>query len=190
MFWKRRYSDERRRHSGQTPHCSFCAKKEDKAGALISSPSNVEGQTPVYICSDCVEVCNAILQDRKKDSDEGKARDAFPEFMKSPANRIASGDQATPWIEGYVFDGVDRSQMAFWTCHETTESISHVHDFDEYMLVAQGCYTLVINGERIPVRAGEEYFIPRGVPHSGEVIAGTRTIHAFGGHRADRVEPS
>jgi hypothetical protein len=46
---------------------------------------------------------------------------------------------------------------------------------------------LIINGERIPVNAGEEYFIPRGVPHSGEVLAGTRTIHAFGGHRADRV---
>jgi hypothetical protein len=36
------------------------------------------------------------------------------------------------------------------------------------------------------VNAGEEYFIPRGVPHSGAVAAGTRTIHAFGGHRADR----
>jgi len=49
---------------------------------------------------------------------------------------------------------------------------------------------LIINGERIPVRAGEEYFIARGVPHSGEVLAGTRTIHAFGGHRAERVKDS
>jgi mannose-6-phosphate isomerase-like protein (cupin superfamily) len=53
------------------------------------------------------------------------------------------------------------------------------------MVVVQGCYTLVIQGKRIAVTAGEEYFIPRGVPHSGEVAAGTRTIHAFGGHRAD-----
>jgi quercetin dioxygenase-like cupin family protein len=56
------------------------------------------------------------------------------------------------------------------------------------MIVVQGCYTLIISGERIPVSAGEEYFIPRGVPHGGEVLAGTRTIHAFGGHRADRVQ--
>jgi hypothetical protein len=27
------------------------------------------------------------------------------------------------------------------------------------------------------------------MPHSGEVLACTRTIHAFGGHRADRSEP-
>jgi hypothetical protein len=46
----------------------------------------------------------------------------------------------------------------------------------------------IIDGERIPVRAGEEYFIPRGVLHNGEVVAGTRTIHAFGGHRAERVQ--
>ena len=112
--------------------------------------------------------------------------DTFPEFMKNPANRIARSNQATAGVEGYVFDGADQSQMAFWTCPETTTSAEHIHEFDEYMLVVQGCYTLLIDGKRVPVRAGEEYLIPRGIPHSGEVVAGTRTIHAFGGHRADR----
>jgi mannose-6-phosphate isomerase-like protein (cupin superfamily) len=111
----------------------------------------------------------------------------FPEFMRRLVNRIASGEQATPGVAGYVYDGADGSQMAFWTCGETATSAAHMHDYDEYMLVVQGCYTLIIAGERIPVKAGEEYLIPRGVEHSGEVLAGTRTIHAFGGHRADRV---
>jgi quercetin dioxygenase-like cupin family protein len=107
--------------------------------------------------------------------------------MQHPANRIEKSDQATPGVEGYVFDGVDGSQMAFWTCRETAASAVHAHDYDEYMVVVQGRYTLIINGERIPVHAGEEYFIPRGTVHGGEVTAGTRTIHAFGGRRADRV---
>jgi quercetin dioxygenase-like cupin family protein len=111
----------------------------------------------------------------------------FPEFMKQAANRIATSSQATSGVEGYVFDGADGSQMAFWTCRETAPSAEHVHDYDEYMIVVQGCYTLLIGGERIPVKAGEEYFISRGVVHAGEVAAGTRTIHAFGGHRAGRV---
>jgi mannose-6-phosphate isomerase-like protein (cupin superfamily) len=111
----------------------------------------------------------------------------FPAFMKQPANRISTGSQATPGVEGYVFDGADGSQLAFWTCHETAVSAPHSHDFDEYMLVVEGRYTLVIDGEKIPIEAGHEYFIPRGVPHSGEVVAGTRTIHAFGGRRADRI---
>jgi quercetin dioxygenase-like cupin family protein len=113
--------------------------------------------------------------------------DNFPEFMKSEANKIATRHQATPGVEGYVFDGIDGSQMAFWTCGETATSAAHSHDYDEYMVVVQGCYTLILEGERIPVKAGQEFFIPRGVLHSGEAVAGTRTIHAFGGHRADRV---
>jgi len=111
----------------------------------------------------------------------------FPEFMKRSANRIATSSQATPGVEGYVFDGAEGSQMAFWTCRETASSAPHAHDYDEYMLVVQGCYTLIIDANRIPVKAGEEHFIPRGVSHGGEVIAGTRTIHAFGGHRANRI---
>jgi mannose-6-phosphate isomerase-like protein (cupin superfamily) len=114
----------------------------------------------------------------------------FPEFMKHPANRIAVSNQATPGVEGYVFDGAEGSQMAFWNCRETAASAAHVHDYDEYMLVVQGCYTLILNGERIPVMAGEEFLIPHGVEHRGEVLAGTRTIHAFGGHRADRAQNS
>ena len=104
----------------------------------------------------------------------------FPKFMKHPANRVASADQATPGVEGYVFDGVEGSQLAFWTCVQDAVSSQHWHEFDEYMLVVQGCYTLVIEGRQIPIKAGEEYFIPGGVVHSGAVIAGTRTIHAFG----------
>lgn len=117
----------------------------------------------------------------------------FPAFMKNGANRIATTSQATPGVEGYVFDGADGNQMAFWTCSQTTPSATHVHEFDEYMLVVQGCYTLVIslpNGseQTIPIKAGEEYFIPRGTLHGGKVKAGTRTIHCFGGQRAKRAE--
>jgi mannose-6-phosphate isomerase-like protein (cupin superfamily) len=112
----------------------------------------------------------------------------FPQFMKHAANRIAVSAQATPGVEGYVFDGADGSQMAFWNCRETAASAPHAHEFDEYMLVVEGCYTLIIDGQRIPVKAGQEYVIPRGAMHAGEVLGGTRTIHAFGGHRADRAK--
>jgi quercetin dioxygenase-like cupin family protein len=114
--------------------------------------------------------------------------DDFPDFMKRPPNRIATSSQATPGVEGYVFDGADGSQMAFWTCPETAVSAPHVHDFDEYFVVVQGCYTLIIDGRRIPVGTGEEYVIPKGLRHAGEAVAGTRMINAFGGRRAERAE--
>src|SRR5215831_11299973 len=111
--------------------------------------------------------------------------DSFPDFMKDPANRIATSSQSTPGV-GYAFDGADGSQMAFWTCRESAVSTPHVHDFDEYFVVVQGCYSLIIDGKRIPVSAGEEYFIPKGIWHSVEALAGTRTIHAFGARRVER----
>jgi quercetin dioxygenase-like cupin family protein len=120
---------------------------------------------------------------------EGETMDDFPEFMKCSANKIATSSQSTPGVEGYIFDGVDGTQMAFWTCHQTAISAPHVHEYDEYMTVVQGCYTLTVGGRRIPIKAGEEYFIPKGVSHGGEVVAGTRTIHAFGGRRAERAHP-
>jgi quercetin dioxygenase-like cupin family protein len=112
----------------------------------------------------------------------------FPAFMKNPINRIAQSFQHTPGVEGYVYDGADGSQMAFWTCRETAKSAEHVHDYDEYMVVVEGCYTLLIQKQRIDLKAGQEYFIAKGIPHGGEVIAGTRTIHAFGGARASRAK--
>ncbi|MFY9728451.1 MAG: ClpX C4-type zinc finger protein [Bryobacteraceae bacterium] len=59
-----------RKHSGrdEPPRCSFCRKREDVAGELIASPSNDDPlASPCYICSECVAVCNSILDDRRHD---------------------------------------------------------------------------------------------------------------------------
>jgi quercetin dioxygenase-like cupin family protein len=62
-----------------------------------------------------------------------------------------------------------------------------VHPFDKYFAVVQGTYTLIIGGQRIAIGPGDEYHIPQNTPHAGEFAAGTRTIHCFGGFRAERA---
>lgn len=115
----------------------------------------------------------------------------FPKFMKGAANRIASASQHTASIEGYIFDGVDGTQVAFWECRADAETAEHIHEFDEYVLVVEGCYTIIMDGKELRVEAGQECVIRRGTRISGSVVAGTRTIHMFGGHRADRAaEPT
>ena len=63
--------------------------------------------------------------------------DDFQDFIKHPANKIATSSQETPGVEGYVFDGADGSQMAFWICRETAASMPHVHPSDGRAFVAR-----------------------------------------------------
>ena len=57
MFLKRHEEEEILR-------CSFCSKTDDEADTLISNPSECSGR--VCICNECVEVCNAVLEEHRK----------------------------------------------------------------------------------------------------------------------------
>src|SRR5262245_60241638 len=114
----------------------------------------------------------------------------FPDFIKNPFNRIARTSQFTDDIDGYVFDGADGSQVAFWTCSADRISSEHAHDFDEYVLVVAGEATVIVGETRIVLRAGQEHVIPARTRQKMAVIAGTRTIHVFGGKRAAREAQS
>jgi hypothetical protein len=46
---------------------------------------------------------------------------------------------------------------------------------------------LLTNNETTVLRRGDEYHVPKGIPHSGESKKGTRTIYAFGSKRAKRI---
>jgi quercetin dioxygenase-like cupin family protein len=107
----------------------------------------------------------------------------FPSFMKNAKNRVNTDSQYTKDIEGYFFEGADGSQMAFWTCHSDRASLNHVHDFDEYIVCVYGQYTVVIGGKEVILKPGDEYVITKGTKHGSKRVAGTRSIHAFGGKR-------
>lgn len=43
--------------------CSFCAKSQDQVKKLIAGPE-------VYICDECVDLCNEIMDEAKKAQQE------------------------------------------------------------------------------------------------------------------------
>ena len=45
---------------GKPPYCSFCGKSKDKVNTLIAGPS-------VYICNECVNICQEIIDKKKGD---------------------------------------------------------------------------------------------------------------------------
>ena len=58
----------RRSGTDESPRCSFCHKSQDVVGKLISSPSDYPR---VYICDECIAVCNSILEDDRRDHPAG-----------------------------------------------------------------------------------------------------------------------
>jgi mannose-6-phosphate isomerase-like protein (cupin superfamily) len=107
----------------------------------------------------------------------------FPEFMKNSRNHIDSKNQNTEDIDGYYYEGANGGQMAFWTCYSDQVSEKHMHEFDEYMICVSGRYVAVIDDKEYVLDPGDELFIPKGAEQWGRCVAGTRTIHAFGGKR-------
>ena len=67
MFPKRHKVDE-------IPRCSFCSKTQDEVDALISNP--FDRSSRVCICNECVEVCNAVLDDYGKQKSSSALRAA------------------------------------------------------------------------------------------------------------------
>ncbi len=50
---------ERRREPSDQPRCSFCGRAESRIGRLIAGPL-------VYICGECVELCNEVLEQGRR----------------------------------------------------------------------------------------------------------------------------
>lgn len=70
-------------HSDRLLYCSFCGKSQDEVKKLIAGPS-------VYICNECVDLCNnIIIQELSQTSvDSAEAEDELP----TPAKLSASLD--------------------------------------------------------------------------------------------------
>ena len=90
--------------------------------------------------------------------------DAFPEFMKHPANRISTETQYTKGIEGYVFDG---AMEARWPSGPIRRGENLPNTFMTMMSILRWCKgnTLCNNGRQIPVGVGGEFLIPKGTLH-------------------------
>ena len=53
-------------------HCSFCGKAADQVDRLIAGPPTDDG-TKVFICNECVDVCQTLMQDHHGGSETSPA---------------------------------------------------------------------------------------------------------------------
>jgi len=57
--------------NGSKLFCSFCGKSQDEVRKLIAGPS-------VFICDECVDLCNDIISEEMQDSEEQAQSDQLP----------------------------------------------------------------------------------------------------------------
>ena len=51
--------------------CSFCGKNQNEVRKLIAGPS-------VYICNECIDLCNDIIQEEINEATETTEEESFP----------------------------------------------------------------------------------------------------------------
>ncbi|MBI3404477.1 MAG: ATP-dependent Clp protease ATP-binding subunit ClpX [Acidobacteria bacterium] len=80
--------------SDESLRCSFCHKTQEQVEKLISSPSEYPR---AYICNECINVCDKILQDDKKE-------------VAAPINRrLPRPPEIKQFLDGYVI-GQDKTK--------------------------------------------------------------------------------
>src|SRR5690606_16360132 len=57
--------------NGKLLYCSFCGKSQHEVRKLIAGPS-------VFICDECVDLCNDIISEEIQDDASGKGGDKLP----------------------------------------------------------------------------------------------------------------
>lgn len=65
------------------PRCSFCGKTQDEVSKLIAGPSNV------FICTDCIQLCNVLIRDEDLTGDaDGAQKRKQPDYTS-----VTSGEK-------------------------------------------------------------------------------------------------
>jgi quercetin dioxygenase-like cupin family protein len=97
----------------------------------------------------------------------------FPDFIHT----LPQIDIPFPSARGWLLQG-EGQQVAFIEFSETVDVPEHSHE-EQWEFPVAGSVLLHMEGESAEYTAGENFYIPAGVPHSARVQAGYQAVIFF-----------
>ncbi|NBS12353.1 MAG: ATP-dependent Clp protease ATP-binding subunit ClpX, partial [Gammaproteobacteria bacterium] len=90
--------------SGKVLYCSFCGKSQHEVRKLIAGPS-------VFICDECVDLCNDIIREEVQEADDAENGDRLPvprEIKKTLDEYVIGQDRAKTVLAVAVYNHYKR----------------------------------------------------------------------------------
>ncbi|MCR5261626.1 MAG: ATP-dependent protease ATP-binding subunit ClpX [Candidatus Gastranaerophilales bacterium] len=105
-------------HDDSRLKCSFCGKTQDQVKKLIAGPE-------VYICDECVELCNDILDEEFLSTKDKKEDGAETETAKEDLKNIPKPHEIKDYLDQYIIGQDDAKKVLSVAVYNHYKRLAH-----------------------------------------------------------------
>ena len=128
------------KHDDSRLKCSFCGKTQDQVKKLIAGPE-------VYICDECVELCNEILDEEffeNKDKEKGEGAEKSPTDLTN----IPKPHEIKAYLDENIVGQDDAKKVLSVAVYNHYKRIAHNAKGDDSGIEIQKSNILLVGPDR------------------------------------------
>ena len=121
-------------HDDSRLKCSFCGKTQEQVKKLIAGPD-------VYICDECVELCNEILDEEFL---ENKEKSEDKEVEKTDITKVPKPHEIKKYLDEYIIGQDDAKKVLSVAVYNHYKRIAHNASADDKQVEIQKSNILLV----------------------------------------------